>query len=117
MRFKVDENAPLEFVAMLRQAGHEADHVLEERLGGCSDQALATAIRREERALITLDSDFADIRRFAPREHAGLIVLRPASQHRGHLVALFGRVLTLLDVEPLAHRLWIIDEHGLRVRE
>lgn len=34
MRFKVDENLPIEVAEMLRQAGHDAATVLEQHLGG-----------------------------------------------------------------------------------
>ena len=62
MRFKVDENLPVEVAALLRAAGHEADTVTEEGVGGSQDPDLATLIQREGRALITLDLGFADIR-------------------------------------------------------
>ncbi len=34
MRFKIDENLPVEFVEMLRRAQHDATSVLDEGLGG-----------------------------------------------------------------------------------
>ena len=34
MRFKIDENLPVEAAELLRQAGHDAVTVLEQHLGG-----------------------------------------------------------------------------------
>ena len=48
--------------------------------------------------------------------HAGLIVLRFDSQSRGHVLAAWARVAALLSREPLAGKLWIVDEDGVRVR-
>lgn len=42
MRFKVDENLPIEVAEALRQAGHDAATVLEQRYGGSADAQLAT---------------------------------------------------------------------------
>ena len=117
LRFKVDENAPAEFVELLRTAGHDAEHALEESLGGAPDATLAEVARKENRAVVTLDLDFADIRRFPPTKYAGLIVLRPAAQHRSRLIRVFTRVIELLATERLVQRLWIVDESGIRVRE
>jgi predicted nuclease of predicted toxin-antitoxin system len=117
LRFKVDENCPLEFVELLRGAAYDADHVLDEGLAGSADSDVAAVVRREQRALVTLDLDFADVRRFPPAEYSGLIVLRPESQHRARLVGILRQLLPQLAREPLDHRLWIVDEAGLRVRE
>ena len=102
---------------MLRAAGHDAEHALEESLGGAPDSKLSEVARREGRAVITLDLDFADIRRFPPAKYAGLIVLRPEAQHRTRLIQVFDHVVRLLPTETLKHRLWIVDEAGVRVRE
>lgn len=76
MRFKVDENLPLEVAEMLQQAGHDAATVLEQHLGGSDDAQLAALCQLEGRVLVTLDMDFSDIRNYPPAEFPGLIVLR-----------------------------------------
>ena len=62
MKFKVDENLPIEAAELLRQAGYEATTVHEEKLSGSTDLNLASICQQESRALVTLDVDFADIR-------------------------------------------------------
>lgn len=62
MEFKVDENLPTEVADLLRQVGYDAVTVLEEHLGGASDSDIVSVCQKEGRILITLDTDFADIR-------------------------------------------------------
>ena len=73
MKFKIDENLPVEIAALLRDAGYEATSVVDQGLGGSADPDIAAVCRHEDRALVTLDMDFADIRTY---QHSGLIVLR-----------------------------------------
>ena len=64
MKFKIDENLPVEVADLLRRSDHDAATVLEEELGGSADFDIALICRQESRALITLDADFADIRTY-----------------------------------------------------
>ena len=41
MKFKVDENLPVEVAQLLRETGHDVITVLEQGLGGAKDQAVA----------------------------------------------------------------------------
>jgi predicted nuclease of predicted toxin-antitoxin system len=117
MNFKIDENLPVEAAQVLRQAGHDATTVLEEGLGGSRDAKLAVICRREQRALITLDKDFADIRTYPPSEYNGLVVIRLPQQDKPSVLALMKRLLTILEQEVLAQKLWIVDMRRVRIRE
>ena len=86
MRFKLDENLPAELAELFRQAGHEAVTVLDEGLGGASDPDVASTCVREHRAIVTLDTDFADIRTYPPGDYAGIVVFRLESQARDHVL-------------------------------
>jgi predicted nuclease of predicted toxin-antitoxin system len=74
MQFKLDENLPRELTDRLRAAGHPAVNVLDQRMGGQADELIADVCTREQRALVTLDMDFADIRAYPPEDYCGLIV-------------------------------------------
>ena len=117
MRFKVDENLPIEVAELFRQAGHEAATVLDQDLGGKDDRAVATICQQEARAFVTLDLDFADIRTYPPAHDAGMVVLRLQRQDKPHVLEVFARVIPLFSQEPLAQRLWIVEEHRIRIRE
>lgn len=117
MKFKIDENLPVETADLLRDAGHEADTVQEEGLTGTADETLAERVRREGRAIVTLDLDFSDIRAYPPQDYAGIIVLRPNRQDRDSFLALVRRLLPLLDTEPLVGCIWIVEPDRIRIRQ
>jgi predicted nuclease of predicted toxin-antitoxin system len=93
VRFKVDENLPVEVAELLRGAGYDADTVADEGVGGAVDPDIATLIRREGRALLTLDIGFANIRSYPPKEYQGLVVLRLGRQDKGHVLQVCARLL------------------------
>lgn len=115
-RFKVDENLPMEVAGVLREAGHDAVTVGEQQLGGEADPAIAAVCRIERRTLLTLDTDFADLRAYPPESAAGIVVLRLRRQDRAHVVAVVTRLLPRFEEEPLAGFLWIVDEERIRIR-
>jgi predicted nuclease of predicted toxin-antitoxin system len=116
VRFKLDDNLPAGAAALLGEAGHDATTVLDQNMGGESDPAIAAVCRREGQALVTLDTDFADIRTYPPAEYDELLVLRLRRQDAPHVLAVLRRILPLLDKEPLRGRLWIVGEERVRTR-
>ena len=116
MRFKTDENLHPQLAVFLRENGHDALTVWDEELRGHPDTDLAAACQSEQRALVTLDTGFADIRVYPPRQYAGLIVLRVTDQSRRSILKVFPRVLNLLKSEPLSGQLWIVSERSVRIR-
>lgn len=116
MKFKIDENLPIEVAQLLRGASHDAATVGEQHMSGRPDWSIAEVVRGEHRALITLDVDFADMRRYPPSEHHGLVVLRLARQDKPYLLDVVGRLIPFLASEVLGGRLWIVDERRIRIR-
>ncbi|MBN1399203.1 MAG: DUF5615 family PIN-like protein [Anaerolineae bacterium] len=116
MRLKVDENLPIEVASALRQAGHDAATVVEQHLEGSPDSDIASVCQQEQRALITLDMGFADIRTYPPAQFPGLIVLRLRSQGKPHILATLDRLMPMLSTEPIENLLWIVDESQIRIR-
>jgi predicted nuclease of predicted toxin-antitoxin system len=116
MEFKVDENLPVEVADLLRQAGYDAVTVLEQHLGGSPDPDIASVCQEEGRVLITLDTDFADIRVYPPAQFPGLIVLRLHRQDKPYVLEVVDHLIPTLSSEPLEHLLWIVEETRLRIR-
>ncbi len=116
MRFKLDENLHPELAGLLNEHGHDAITVWDQSLRGCSDPTIASVCRDEDRVLVTLDLDFADIRRYPPKEYPGLIVMRLTHQSRSHVRGVFQRLLPLIHRERLVRRLWIVEESRVRIR-
>jgi predicted nuclease of predicted toxin-antitoxin system len=116
MQFKTDENIPLEAVDLLRAAGHDALTVFDQSLGGRPDSRIASVCRREARALITLDTDFCDIRTYRPADYPGLFVLRLARQSAPEVVRAIGGLLEVLKTTDCRGQLWIVEHERIRVR-
>jgi predicted nuclease of predicted toxin-antitoxin system len=116
MKFKTDENMPVEAAEDLRQAAHDAATVADQQLAGQPDVRVADVCRAEGRAVLTLDLDFSDIRVYPPSDYAGIIVLRPSVQTITNIRRLVGQVIALLPTEPLVGHLWIVDEGQVRIR-
>ena len=116
MQFKTDENLPVEIAELLTSAGHDAKTVNDQQLKGVTDTVLMDVCRNEQRALVTLDIDFSDIRAYPPQEFSGVIVLRVGSQTKKHLMEVFKRIIPLIGREPLRHHLWIVEETKIRIR-
>ena len=88
MKFKIDENLPTEYAPILREAGFETDTVSDEKLSGAGDSVLSERCRAEDRVLMTLDLDFANVQAYPPKSHPGIVVFRSKSQDKPTLVDL-----------------------------
>jgi predicted nuclease of predicted toxin-antitoxin system len=116
MRFKIDENLPVEAAELLRSVGHDTETVHDEELSGASDSEVSRICWVEQRIIVTLDLDFADIRAYPPAQYPGIIVMRLKSQSITNVLSVLARIIPLLVVEPLSKRLWIVDEDRIRIR-
>jgi predicted nuclease of predicted toxin-antitoxin system len=117
VKFKVDENLPTEYASIFRGAGFETDTVSDEKLSGASDVVLSERCRVEDRVLMTLDLDFANVQAHPPKSPPGIVVFRSKSQDKPTLVALLKRLVpVLLQLSP-KHQLWIVEPDRIRYRE
>lgn len=115
MRFKVDESLHLEIADLLRGRGHNALTVFDQGLRGRSDRDIADLSQYEDRILISLDLDFSNILMFPPEKYSGLIVLRLRRKSRSAVRQVITRIIDRLGEEPIEGRLWVVDEHRIRV--
>ena len=115
LKFKVDENLPVEVAALLASAGHDAATVADQQMVGQPDVNLAAVCRQERRAMVTLDLHFADIRAYPPALFPGLIVLRLARLDKPRVLSVMERLLPVLRQEPLPGKLWIVQEASIRM--
>ena len=82
MRFKPDENLPVELADLFRAAGHDAATALDQYLWEARDSYLASVCRREGRAIVPLDTYLADIRTCLPEQGSADGCHRPLSPTR-----------------------------------
>ena len=101
---------------LLRTAGHDALSVFEQSLAGRPDGRIALVCQQEGRALITLDTDFSDIRTYPPADYPGLIVLRLARQGVPEVTRVVRRLLEVFATNDCHGRLWIVERDRIRVR-
>ena len=118
MKFKLDENIGERGRELLVAAGHEVSTVREQGLAGVSDETLFHACHTENRILITLDHDFAQVLRFPLREGGGVVVLElPPRSGPESLLARIREFVAALRTQPaLDAQLWIVEPGRIRIR-
>jgi predicted nuclease of predicted toxin-antitoxin system len=116
VKIKIDENLSLAHRRLLEGVGHEVADVHDERLSGASDDVLWSHVCAEGRFLVTLDTDFSDVRRFSPGSHPGILLLRTAHPSVSTVSMILRRVLEEHDLSGLAACLVVADEVRTRVR-
>jgi len=116
LKFKIDENLPIEAAALFVEAGHDAVTVNDQGVGGVEDVELASLCRKEGRAIVTLDLGFGDIRSYPPSEFPGLVVFRLDRQDKPHVIAMCRRFVVALEHDELTASLWIVEEDQIRIR-
>ncbi len=79
MRLKLDENLSRHLQPALASFGHDVSTAADEGLLSQPDEVVARAAAAEDRLLLTLDLGLADLRRYPPGTHPGIILFRPPS--------------------------------------
>ncbi|MCY4575843.1 MAG: DUF5615 family PIN-like protein [Chloroflexi bacterium] len=117
VRFKLDENLPAEMTAQFEQEGHDTATIVGQGMAGARDYEVANACVEEERVLVTLDTDFANITSYPPANYFGIVVFRLNDQSRDRIAATGDRFLRSLTTDSLAGQLWIVEEARIRIRD
>lgn len=85
MKFLADMGISTRTVAWLRQQGHDAVHLREERLQRLTDEEIIAKARAEQRILLTMDLDFGYLLAVS-KEHVPSIVLFRLEDERSEVV-------------------------------
>ena len=117
MKFKVDENLPLEFAQILISQGFTAETVFDELLGGASDATIFHKCCQESRILLTLDTDFANILAYSPGGTAGIVVFRLNRHDKISLISALERIIPAFTDNKIQDCLWIVEHDRIRIRE
>ncbi|MCH8063378.1 MAG: DUF5615 family PIN-like protein [Chloroflexi bacterium] len=100
--FLLDEGVDPEYAELIHQRGHKAEHAADVGLSGHPDENILAYAQREDRILLTHDSDFLDNRLYPPSRNPGIIILPQAAG----VSALVTAVEDLLDVVAISRDLW-----------
>jgi predicted nuclease of predicted toxin-antitoxin system len=117
VKLKLDANLGIRGRHLLVDAGHDVSTAESQGLGLASDDALIAVCAAEARALVTLDTDFANAMRYPPAQYAGIVVVRTTPKATANdIEAALAALLRAVGEAPVAGRLLIVEPSG-RVRE
>jgi len=116
MKLKLDENLSRHLKPLLTRIGHDVVTAADENLLSRSDTEIATAALREKRMLLTLDLEFADLRKYPPGSHPGIILFRPPSFGPLSVNKFIIDFVNSADLSELTSCVAIVDPVNVRVR-
>ena len=112
MRFLLDENVRLEIGTWLRTIGHDVTTAPQ---GGSDPQVLKLA-RTQRRILLTHDAEFANILRYPPATHRGIIRLKFHPPATGLILHSLAGLLKQVPAAEFTRTLFILEKNGFRRR-
>jgi predicted nuclease of predicted toxin-antitoxin system len=116
MKLKLDENLSRHLKPILAGLGHDVLTAADENLLSRPDTAIARAAKDEKRMLLTLDIEFADLRKYPPGSHPGVILFRPLSLSPLSVNSFMADFIRRTDLEKLAACVAVVDPVHVRIR-
>jgi len=116
LKIKVDEDLPKAIAESLRRVIPDTLTVVDEGLSGVLDPGLWDTAQREGRFLITGDKAFANIRKYPPGTHHGVLLLRPNENGILQMLKLIDDVLKLSNLKDLSGCIAVASPGRLKVR-
>jgi predicted nuclease of predicted toxin-antitoxin system len=116
MKLKLDENLSRHLKPVLAGLGHDVLTAADENLLSQPDTEIARAAKDENRMLLTLDVEFADLRKYPPGSHPGVILFRPLSLGPMSVNAFIADFIRRTDLDKLAASVAVVDPAHVRIR-
>lgn len=117
MRCFLDENLSPRLIDQLRASGHDAVCAYDAGFCGKSDKEIREFAIQEDRVLITLDADFADLMRYPVTGTPGVIWLKPVPPITlGNIERKLSAAIDLLQKRDLRGLLVIVGDGRIRTR-
>jgi len=115
-RLKLDENLSRHLQPVLAAQGHDVLTVADQGLLSKPDPVVAAAAVAEGRVLLTLDLEFADLRKYPPGRHPGVVLFRPRSYGPLAVNAFVEAFMRETDLGDMAGCVVIVEPDRIRVR-
>ncbi len=118
MKFFLDENIPFSSAKMLKDLGHEVEHVRTVGLRGSSDTKVAEYAREHDSILISRDLDFGNILLYPQGSHHGVLVIRLPHDFTGkQITEKLREFIETIDVDDLEGRITVLELGRYRTRD
>lgn len=117
MKLKLDENLSRHLKPVLSDMGHDVLTAADEGLLSRPDSEVAAGANREGRILLSLDIEFADLRKYPPGSHPGIILFRPASLGPLSVNRFVEGFVRSTDLSRLSGCVAVVERRGIRVRQ
>jgi predicted nuclease of predicted toxin-antitoxin system len=116
VKLVLDENLSRAHAAALRSLGHDAIAIVEVRLSGASDEEVRRFAIEQNRVLVTLDADFANVIRFPPEGTPGVVRLKVHPPTEQRIRNAIRRAIDRLHDMELRGCLAVVAEDKIRIR-
>ncbi len=117
MRFLADMGISRKTVTWLRNNGHDAVHLLDERLHKLPDKDVLEKARKEKRILLTMDLDFGYLLAISKQDMPSIIILRLKNETYENINKRLTDVLRNLDKQLIDGNFVIsVEESKIRYR-
>ena len=117
MKLKLDENLSRHLKAALEKYHHDVITAAEEGLLSKPDTLVAKAAAEEGRILLTLDVEFADLRKYPPGSHPGIVLFRPKSFGPLSVNRFIEDFFQTPDLQDLGGCVIVVDPQKVRIRK
>jgi predicted nuclease of predicted toxin-antitoxin system len=112
MKLLLDENLPVGLDQKLQNVGCNIKRVI----SGSTDVEVSILAKSEQRTLLTLDKDFANILVYPPRNYFGIICLRIPSPSIEEILKILKVIFKHFNQETIKGKLVIAGPSRFRVR-
>ncbi len=116
MRFLADVGISPRIVAWLREAGHDAVHLREEKLRRLPDRDIFAKAEQENRIVLTFDLDFGEILALSGNRTVSVVLFRLHNARTLHVIDRLRAVLRLSGEALDQGAIVVVEDARQRVR-